>query len=174
MTDQINHMEYVANFINQMNQQDNRITATPYFYQIEDIEYVASYHEDEWDRLVVVSDSEQVAVGETIEEICSVLIQAEYFTENDFVDADGDGVDFIWELEDVLRRSDMQVFREKQREKYSGCFFTETDALAHLERNSHHYSPKARTYVQHCWRAPELEQFFKSVGEICGVPFQTK
>lgn len=174
MNDQINHMEYVSNFIKQMNEQDNRSTATPYFYQIEDIDYVASYHEDEWDRLVVVKDCEPVATGETIQEICSQLIEDERFTENDFVDADGDGVDFIWELEDKLQSSDMQVYREKKTEKYSGCFFTETDAKAHLESNSHHYSSEARTYVQHCWRAPELEQFFKSVGEICGVSYQRK
>ena len=44
-------------------------------------------------------------------------------------------------------------------------FLTETDANDHLRRNKHHYSKDAATYVEHAWRAPELEQFLKALLE---------
>ncbi len=165
----VNHLDFVKSFITEMNEQDNRCTATPYFFQIQDIEYVASYHEEEWDRLAARKD-EGLYYSETFEGL-AVQVMSDYESFNVPEDFD---INDDYEAEEALNSNGYDVYREKESTKLTGCFFTETDAKNHLKNNSHHYSSKARTYVSHCFRAPELEQFFKSVGEICGVELRSR
>ena len=52
-------------------------------------------------------------------------------------------------------------------------FLTETDAQAHLNTNYYHYSHNAHTYIEHAWRAPELQQFFKDLFEYFKITGDT-
>ena len=162
-------MEYVKEFITKMNTQDNRSTATPFYYQIRDYEWVCSYHKGEGDRVNIVYDTESYT-GETLVEAFSNFIENGYAE-----DFDRDKED-EWEIEDYLDGLEYinGIYWEVRKEKFTGVFFTETDAKEHLRLNHYHYSSDADTYVNHAWRAPELEQFFKSVGKICGVELKQK
>ena len=88
-------MEYVKEFITKMNTQDNRSTATPFYYQIRDYEWVCSYHKGEGDRVNIVYDTESYT-GETLVEAFSNFIENGYAE-----DFDRDKED-EWEIEDYL------------------------------------------------------------------------
>jgi hypothetical protein len=164
--------EYVQEFIQKMNTQNNRCTATPFYYVIMDVGYEASYHEGEGDRVSIVVDTESYH-GETIKEAVEELVNCEVI----------DGLPKEIDIEDP---SDVQsymedkvqyfngIFWEKEKDVERGVFFTETDAENHLRANKHHYSSRAKTYVKHAWRAPELEQFFKSVARLVDMEFERK
>lgn len=167
------HKNIVAEFISQMNSQDNHCTATPYYFCIRSRVYGPSYHEEDYDRLAAVNDDGLIDSDESINGLCKKLVENELLTDSDLMDEDGDELD-DFDLRSMLEDKKIQVFSEKAGWEESGVFFTETDAKNHLERNSHHYSADAHTYVKHCFRAPELEQFFKSVGVLAGVEYQSR
>ena len=50
-----------------------------------------------------------------------------------------------------------------------GMFLTEEEAKRHLKQNAYHYSENARTYVEHAWRAPKMQAFFKNLFEYFEV-----
>lgn len=86
---------------------------------------------------------------------------------------------------DIIKDSDSDDFSsEKEFEKYKDellsdiesesygminvyvtkyTFLTEKAAKRHLEQNKHHYSDKARIYVDHAWRNPEMELVHKII-----------
>lgn len=175
MTEKLNDLEIVKKFITQMNEQDNRCTASPYYFSIRTTVWKASYHEDEYERLTAYSyeDGDSICHGETLEELCSALIENEYISKSDISDEDGEELS-DYEIKSMLEDKHITLFAEVKDCEYKGVFFTESDAKNHLKANYYHYSDDADTYVDHCWRAPELEQFFKSVGVICGVEFGSK
>lgn len=163
-------LRYVQEYITKMNTQDNRCTATPFYYQIRDYEWVSSYHDGEGDRCNIVYDTEQ-HVGKNLVEAFESFVDSGW----DLTDFEGD-TDDEWDIQNYLDGLENLngVFWEIKKEVLKGVFFTETDAENHLKENAHHYSSEAYTYVNHAWRAPELKKFFQCVGDICGVKFQRK
>lgn len=148
--------KFLQDFIKRINQQNNRGTASPYFYVIQDKkeyrddgnpEYYVLFSSEEYSELYR-ADSEDdmlgvVMAGEKINEE-----EAQEFIENNNIC----GLSTHWEED--------------------GCFFTESDAKGHLEANSHHYTKDARTYVKHFWRAPEVHEFFKAISVLAGEPIE--
>lgn len=163
--------KYVQEYITKMNEQSNRCTSTPYYFCICDYEYIPSYHQSEWDMLCATNDDNESYEGKSFKELFLSVYTHCHQDEEIVFDFD---LEDNYETEGKLEALGFNVFRQKEKEVYKGVFFTETDAENHLKSNKHHYSKKANVYVEHAWRAPELEKFFKSIGELCGVPFNEK
>lgn len=134
--------EIIKEFVRKMMTQDNRATASPFFYVIR--------------------------------------------TKKKFYLPDGYGSEQVFKCDDCEYPSELTAARELFKYGYDkgsvkkllkngrwidvaydwiekGMFLTETDAENHLKLNHYHYSKDAHTYVDHAWRAPELEEFFKAL-----------
>lgn len=132
-----------------MSQQDNRGTAFPYYYTIRDrVRRFAPL--DRCDEVVWEYDGHEFA---TEEEARREL-------------KDGFGID-DHQLEKEYRK--IKEVGIKIGWKDHGIFLTEKDAEAHLLMNAHHYSAEAHTYVDHAWRAPQLEHFLIALFNHFGI-----
>ena len=103
-----------------------------------------------------VYDNEgEVYRGETEEAILDEIMEG--------VDADD------YDSEEEFEKHKDDLLRDIQCESYDMVheyvtkyiFLTEKAAKRHLEQNKHHYSDKARIYVSHAWRNPEMELAIK-------------
>lgn len=139
-----NDAEFIKQFLAKMRAQDNRATASPYFYVIRTkvtdpapvdfCDEVRFYWNDSsWDSL------------EEIKEYCK---------ENDL------------HFESI--ESEIKEYGVRYRWEKRGMFLTEDDAKDHLQRNHYHYSPDAHDYIEHAWRAPELTRFFQALHNYFG------
>ena len=166
-------LEFLKSTIQEMNTQDNRCTATPYYYQIQDFEYIPTADYLEYDRVVVVSDHDRDITYKIDEESLIEFYRGILISNNiEFEDQ-------LWtgstdEYVQILQEHDFWTSFEKKTEVLKGFFLTESEAKQHLESNSYHYSPNARTYVSHAWRAPVFQKFLEAVGTICDVEYQKK
>lgn len=143
----------IIDFLEKIANQDNRITAAPYFYVIRTSVEVPAY-EGCGDRVYWYSPEDPEIRFESIEEYIEHAKEYECYSDMDEEDKEkfNNRMETIeWDLTKVEVSDSWQE---------RGMFLTETDAKRHLEANRHHYSDDAHTYVKHAWRAPELEEFF--------------
>ena len=139
--------EIIIKFLKQMSSQDNRMTAFPYFYVIRTLKTVAAYEGCESFYEYLDDDSDCPL------DIESILEDEE---EYDALSSDPE------ENKDGKIKWSRKVGSVKEWEN-KGMFLTETDAKDHLRLNYYHYSKDAYTYVDHSWRAPELEGFLSAL-----------
>jgi len=147
--------EKIVEFLTKMNNQDNRCTAFPFFYQIRD--YRKQYRPRDHGSDVEYYSSELECSFDSEGEMVEYYI--EHYYKDDLDDVDLKDHDFDEMFEKWKDSKDITRFYYEMEECFKGLFFTEEDAKEHLRRNYYHYSAKADTYVQHAWRAPELEGF---------------
>lgn len=152
-----NTQENIVSFLEKMASQDNRCTRGLYYYVIEDEEeYQADIQNCDETRFSY-DDVEYASEDDMVTQIT-----AQYKKDHDM---DGDYEHHDEDLSKIIETAKWEgtEYGIKTRKTYDRLFLTETDAKEHLRLNKYHYSPKARTYVKHAWRAPELENFFKSL-----------
>jgi len=161
---QIADSQTIKHFLRQMVNQDQRHTAAPIYYTIRD-EVRETCHEiqsdggndfyvEEWDSSSFQSEDEILL------EWCEregILAERSYHGASPEVPQSHSGSWLRFLTGSVEEYPTRMVFKER------GMFLTESDAERHLRQNAHHYSEKARTFVYHAWRAPEMEEFFKSL-----------
>jgi len=155
--------EFLQNFIKEINEQDNRCTATPYFYVIRTANWVSSYNEGEGDRVVLCGCEGFEYFAETEEELFGKFIEGSKDEYPEIKKMDE------FELKDFLEEKEYSIYWEKKEWKEECCFFTETEANEHLRLNDYHYSKDAHIYVKHFWRAPMVKKFFESVAILCDI-----
>lgn len=163
--------EFVKSYIEKMNTQDCRGTASPYFYVIRTAEYFPSDSNYEYGRVTYIRhDDNEIyfSVDDEVDALDKFRIHLADFYENDIYKTAGK------EFLEELLSEEYYVCYEKKIWREESLFFTESDAENHLRNNAHHYSWDAHTYVKYAWRAPELEEFLKSVGVMCGVELEIK
>jgi hypothetical protein len=147
--------KYLQEFLTKINTQDNRGTASPYFYVIQDKE---EYRDDNNPEYYVWFNDE--------------------YDEKYRSDYEDDLIEKIMERDNIDQESAEEYLSKFDKCGMStrwiedGCFFTEEDAKGHLESNSHHYSKDARTYVKHFWRAPGVKDFFEAVSVLVELPIK--
>ncbi len=159
---------FLQNMIIEINTQDNRSTATPFFYVIRSRVWVSAYNEGEGDRVVFVNnnDPEDQIKEESLQAAINAYREEMLEYEEDFEKTDS-------EIEDILSSEYSEHWENKAWEERN-CFFTEKEAELHLKANYYHYSRDAHTYVKHFWRAPDVKKFFEAVGDLCGVKYERK
>ena len=152
-------------FIKEYFDQDNACTAYPIYFQIQDIEWVSSYHFEDGERYSFVYDGEIVAQEETLEELFKEIRESCHDCELDFSSV----LDENWISEATCQAfcEDNDycngIFAEKKHYKYCQMFLLKSEAESHLKDNHYHYSKEAKVYCQHAWRAPRQEKFLKDL-----------
>ena len=144
---------YIKKFLTKIAEQDNRCTAAPYFYVIQTKVEAAAY-EGCGDRVYYFNPENPECQFLTVEEYIAHAKECENYESMDSEDRES----FDNRIEDIEYNLTKIEVSDSWVEK--GMFLTEEDAENHLKRNHYHYSSDARTYVKHCWRAPEMERFF--------------
>tara|TARA_R110001632_G_scaffold167755_1_gene286315 strand:- start:1006 stop:1506 length:501 start_codon:yes stop_codon:yes gene_type:complete len=109
------------------------------------------------DFKVYASDDGEAYRGESEEEILKEIMEGT--DADDFADEE----EFQKHKDDLL--SDIQCESYDMVHEYvtKYTFLTEKAAKRHLEQNKHHYSKKARIYVDHAWRNPQMELALKII-----------
>ena len=142
------NLKIIMDFLKEMGTQNNRFTASPFFYQIRTRKDVVAVDgsEDHYEYFVDDTCEEEV-YGDELEEDED---------KNEELSDDRD------ENENGKVKWTHTIPMQKAYE-YKGMFLTESDAKQHLKLNHYHYSSDACTYVDHAWRAYGLEEFLKAL-----------
>lgn len=169
---------WLRDFMSELNTQDNRATATPYYYQLRCPCRLEGVTKDN------ATGSGWVGVeGDTIDDIVEYLKECmEEDTEGSFQRHLNDN---LIVLEDLTADDDLGI-REaaeyvgatehyyQDSAVYRGIFFTEKAALKHFKENKHNYPKGTQTYLGHAYCNPELLQLFQSIGVLVGIPYERK
>jgi len=143
----ITNEEIIKNFLTKMATQNNRGTASPFFYvirtEVEDPAPIENCDFTKW----YWNDSS---------------FHSKKAMENMMVE-----LGYADDIEEQMKEA--HEYGIKKRWEQKGLFLTEDDAKRHLEINHYHYSDNAHTYVDHAWRAPELAGFFKALNAHFGI-----
>jgi len=158
----MNDKEIIKDFLNNIANQDNRSTAAPYFYVIRSSVEVPA-HEGCGDIVKYYDPEDPEDHYESIEDY--IELQKEYSEYDDMIPEDKEFFDK--KMENAERNLASYEVSLDWRE--SNMFLTETDAKNHLKSNSHHYSEDAHTYVKHCWRAYEMDDFYVALFNYFGI-----
>jgi len=146
----------------ELNSQNHRCTAMPYFFQIQT---------DSWESCAK-GQGEEVwfcdgSFLENEKEIKEAVI--EYQEWNELPEAEIEEKFNLlnsWEIEEILEKNYTKVNRIK-KETLQNCFFTEKACLEHIKNNSYRYSNPI-DYLSHAFRNPEMEIVMKFISELNG------
>ena len=131
--------------------QDNRSTALPVFFLLQDVEEIRAF--DSGDFVLFVDQYGDEWKGEDEDDIINQILQVRLEDDEDVNSED---------LEDEIRNEVEGKCYEMDRKFITKrVFLTEEAAQNHLKANNYHYSDKARIYVEPCWRDPEMELVYK-------------
>lgn len=112
--------------------QDNRATASPYYYKIRQVERIYGLDED------YCTDGFIWVGNDDTESHCEPDDLPEDFDENNY----------------------HKVFY-KEIETFQNCFLTEAAIQHHIKINRYHYADECADYLDHAFRNPEMESLFE-------------
>ena len=151
--------EFLMNLSKELNTQDHRATAMPYFFQVQDEEEISvgqGQGEEGWycDGTVITTEEE---IKEAIFEYKDWEIGNEehekQFAEIDWLDK-----------EMILEENYRKVYVSTQK-VYTNAFLTEKACKKHIESNGHHYH-NPMDYLSYASRNPELEMLLKFLYQL--------
>lgn len=151
---------FLMNLSNELNAQDHRCTATPYFFQIQEkkeIPTAEGYGETVW-----VCDGEIHL--RTDEDIKEAIFEYKEWDLKSKEDNEKFEALFEYDIEEILRNN-YQKFDITTENSYSNAFLTEKACKEHIERNGYHYK-NPQDFLTHAFRNPELEKVFEF---LCGL-----
>lgn len=147
----------------QLNDQDHRATAMPYFFQVmteEEVPVPDGFGESVWvmdGEICLRSDDDiKVAIYEYKEWDKSNSQHGKLF--NQMSD---------YEKEEILRKVGYRNYDITTTRKYENCFFTEKACETHIRQNRHNLN-KPKSYLNHAFRNPEMELVLKFLCELSG------
>lgn len=141
--------------------QDNRGTALPIAFLLQDVEERRTF--DQGDFVLFNDDNGEIWRGDSEDDIIKQILEIRKEDIEDPYDSD----------EAAFDKEEARIEEEIRDEVGGNCyemehefvtkriFLTEEAANNHLKLNNHHYSDKARIYVDHFWRDPEMELVYK-------------
>lgn len=146
--------------------QDPRGTALPIFFLLQDIEEKRAF--DCGDFLLFNDENGEIWRGDDEDDIVRQILE-ERKQEIDFELEESEE-----EIDKKIAELESEIYDEVSGQCYEmnyefvtkRIFLTEEAANNHLKLNKHHYSDKARIYVDHAWRDPEMELVYKILTSI--------
>jgi len=166
--------DFLMELSKEINTQDNRCTAMPYFFQIQTKEQVAAY-EGCGDEIWIDGECEREL--KTTEEINDHIIEymvenEESFIENNLSEdeAKKQAKEIVEKMTDYdkdewLENHEFRKINVTQVNKYENSFLTAKTCEEHIRKNHYHYR-EPRSYLQHAFRNYELEMVYKF---LCGL-----
>lgn len=142
---------------NEINNQDNRCTAMPYFFQVMENKKIYGVDGDyDTDGFLWVKDG-------TTENKRDSMIEA---LENDEVEFDKENISQS-DLENLMEENGYYKGFYRNQEVFSNAFLTEKSCKEHIEANKYHYENPV-DYLSHAFRNPDMELIFKFLCELTG------
>lgn len=188
------HLDFLKKLMTAVNTQDNRCTASPFYFCVRDMREVltpegcgeySKYIDEEGSCIAHDLPGLRKYLAETYpEEIKDASVDVDL----DLLDADMDAPEedvFDSITAEALSRItamddlDVEMFAEEHAIRhvdytkepvYTGFFFTEEACEAHIAANKHHYHEPV-SYVAYAFRNPELEQLLEALGALTGLGF---
>ena len=158
---------------NEMTTQDMRCTKMPHMFQVKTSEEVAAYEgcgETAW----VDSEGEVLRTKEDIKRFITM-----YLSENDdrLINCEDEKIEseaetIFFEMDEeyredfLIEKGEFRRIEVTNESKFTNTFLTAKACQEHIESNRHHYGEKARVYLNHAWRNPEMELVSKF---LCGL-----
>ena len=150
--------EFLMNLKNELNTQDCRITASPYYYTIRQKKKV--YVPDGCGNEVIYRDETEL---ETKEDCVEYLL--DYY--EDEYDKDDLNDMSLCELFDILiEERGFSPINYNYEYYYSNVFLTEKACEHHISINKHNLGLEPVSYVDHAYRNPEMEKLLKILKTI--------
>lgn len=143
-------LDFVRKLVTEIAEQDNRITADPYFFVIQE------------EQIKVVPDG----CGDFVRWAHSEGGLLDEREVREFLEDTERPIDDLAESCDELTRYD--CVKEWVTPENHNVFFTEAAIEKHISENDYHWRGKTRTYVRHAWRNPEMAAIMKALREVAG------
>ena len=151
--------DFLINLSNELNSQNNRGTASPYFYQIQTQDEILVpegcgtefYIDDDGNRYE--TDDE---LNDLISEVLEIPIEEVLGMDK------GKKGNLILENLDEL---DLRIVNLDYKDKYENAFLTEKACKEHINTNSYHYNEPV-DYLSYSFRNPELEKVLEFLKEL--------
>lgn len=147
----------------ELNTQDHRCTAMPYFFQVQTNEQIPvpegcgteAWHYDG-------------SMIETEEEIIDAIFEYkdESMTKKQIKELDD------WEKEAILEKAGYNKVYYDYKHEYKNAFFTEKACKEHIQANKHHYNEPV-DYLTHAFRNPEMEMVLQFLCELTNGKLHT-
>lgn len=187
---------YLRAFMEKINKQNNRYTASPYFYVIRTERWrpcKEGYGSGttrtvwvDWRDDPTTYHSREEFLNQRVEEI---LCPAEppkhppYGADSDELAAyDEDMAAYNHERRQALEKAEkewekLEEFEEEQYFTEENVFFTEEGYEDHVRLNGHNLGKRGRdyhSYVKHAFRNPELNNLFQAIALLVDMPWERK
>lgn len=133
-----------------INSQDNRATAMPYFFQIMTTERV--YVPDGCGTECWASEGSTIETEEEINQTISEYLDIEDIEEVKKKDE--------YEKEEILEKAGWRKVCYAYEEKFQNAFLTEKSCKEHIRLNHYHYK-KPVDYLSYAFRNPDLELVYE-------------
>lgn len=147
----------------ELNIQDHRGTAMPYFFQIQTQEEVAV--PEGCGTECFFMDDHKIETDKEIQEAIYDYYGGK-FSKKQVREMDA------WEQENTLKVIGFRKVYYDFKNKYENAFLTAKACKEHIRLNSYHYH-KPVDYLTHAFRNPELEMVLKFVCELTGDKIHT-
>lgn len=157
--------EFLMNLSKELNTQDNRGTAKPYFFQVRETKEVPA-HKGSGEEILYHSDYEvELRTDddkfEWIKENKHCFIGTEYENEAHEVD----NYTTVWELDSMLEELGFVKFNVENQHVYINAFLTSKACDEHIRINKHNLKEPVN-FLSHAFRNPELEQLLNILSEL--------
>jgi len=149
--------EQLIQISKELNSQNNRSTAMPYFFQIQTNERIAVPYgcgNEAWNN-----DGSLIESDEEIKE--AIYNYKDWDKEND---SDYELLN-DYEREEILTDAGWSKVNYNYEHKYQNAFFTEKACKEHIKLNHYHYHEPV-DYLSHAFRNPEMELIMKFLCEL--------
>jgi predicted CopG family antitoxin len=143
--------EFLINLSHELNTQNNRFTATPYIFQIQDEEEFSV-----GEGVGEVAWFYDGTIIRTEDEIKEVIFEYIGWDINNESDEESYAKMDWYDKEEILHENFQKIYMST-RNVYINAFLTEKACVKHIELNKHHYK-KPIDYLSHAFRNPELEK----------------
>lgn len=150
---------------NEMNNQDHRCTAMPYFFQVMQTKKIYGVDGDyDTDGYVWVNSDRD----RTTENKRDSMIEA---LENEEVEFDKENATELF-LENLMEENGYRKGYYRNEEVYSNAFLTEKSCKEHIQANKYHYENPV-DYLSHAFRNPDMELISQFLCELTGGKIHT-
>ena len=138
-------VEFISHFVKELDTQDNRMTASPYFYVVRGVKVLTAADDRGCDYMYYSPNDSESYTEEQVKEYC---------VENE--------LDFDDHVEGL------EKFNIQEVDEDENVFFTFEGYKRHIALNGHNYRHYERfnSYVKHAFRNPEIESLLKTIREI--------
>ena len=153
--------DFLINLSKELNNQDHRCTAMPYFFQIQTNEEIAvpeGNGNEAWynDGIKLEGEDE---INDYIAEYQDKPIEEIIYKED-------------WEKEEILENAGWYKVYYDYEHRYQNAFFTEKACKEHIRLNHYHYNEPV-DYLSHAFRNPELEMVLKFICKLTNGKLHT-